>query len=239
MTNHPSDSSPTRPMKSLCRIPPAKRYASALLDLDGVIVDTAKYHYLAWRRLAKELGFDFTERDNERLKGVSRVRSLEILLEIGGLQFDEETRTALAAKKNGWYVDYISNMDASELLPGAIDCLYRMREMRVKTAVCTASKNAPLILNRLGIRAMFDAVVDGNKVSRAKPDPEVFLRGATEVGVAPEDSVVFEDAEAGIEAAKRGGMYAVGVGRAEVLTEADWVVDRLGAIDLVRLYGTA
>jgi len=197
---------------------------AAIFDLDGVIVDTAKYHYLAWKRLARELGFDFSETDNERLKGVSRVRSLEILLEIGGLTLDEKTRSELAACKNDWYVNYISKMDASEILPGAAEYLQGLRVRGIKTALGSASKNAPLILERLGISSLFDSVMDGNKVSNAKPDPEVFLCAARELNIPPAECVVFEDAEAGIEAAHRAGMTAVGIGKPSLLKEADAVV---------------
>jgi beta-phosphoglucomutase len=217
VTNPPAYS--TRPPK----------YTAALFDLDGVIVDTAKYHYLAWRRLANELGFDFSQAQNERLKGVSRMRSLEILLEIGGLNFDEATRQSLAAKKNAWYVEYIKKMDESELLPGAREFIVRLRTRGVRIALGTASKNAPLILRNLKIENLFDAVIDGNKMSKAKPDPEVFLLGARELGVRPDQCVVFEDAEAGLQAAKAAGMYAVGIGRADVLKSADVVVAGLHA----------
>jgi beta-phosphoglucomutase len=209
---------------------------AAIFDLDGVIVDTAKYHYLAWKRLAKELGFDFTETDNERLKGVSRVRSLEILLEIGGLTFDDDAKTQMAARKNDWYVDYIRHMDASEILPGAAEYLKIVRARGVKTALGSASKNAPLILERLGIAPLFDVVIDGNKVSKAKPDPEVFLRAASELGIPPASCVVFEDAEAGIEAAHRAGMGVVGVGKPSTLKEADVVIG--GLYQLVALEAT-
>ena len=200
---------------------------AAIFDLDGVIVDTAKYHYLAWKRLAQELGFDFTETDNERLKGVSRVRSLEILLEIGRITLDDEVKSRLAARKNDWYVDYVCQMDATEILPGAADYLHAIRAKGVKTALGSASKNAPLILERLGITELFDAVVDGNKVSKAKPDPDVFLRAAQELGISPAHCVVFEDAEAGVEAARRAGMGVVGIGKPAVLKEADAVIGGL------------
>ncbi len=203
--------------------------AAALFDLDGVIVDTAKYHYLAWRRLAQQLGFDFSPAQNELLKGVSRTRSLEILIEIGGLEVDTATREALAAQKNAWYVEYITAMDESELLPGASECLRRLRNKGIKTGLGTASKNAPLILRKLRIESLFDVVVDGIKVTRAKPDPEVFLLGARQLGVEAARCVVFEDAEAGLQAAKTAGMYAVGIGRPDVLTSADMVVPGLHA----------
>lgn len=197
---------------------------AAIFDLDGVIVDTAKYHYLAWKRLANDLGFDFTEHDNERLKGVSRVRSLEILLEIGGLTLDEATKSKIAAKKNDWYVDYISQMDSSEILPGVVEYVKSIRARGIKTAIGSASKNTPLILERLGISSLFDSVVDGNKVSKAKPDPEVFLRAAEELNILPAECVVFEDAEVGIEAAHRAGMGVVGIGQPSILKEADVII---------------
>jgi beta-phosphoglucomutase len=210
---------------------------AAIFDLDGVIVDTAKYHYLAWKRLARENGFDFTERDNERLKGVSRMRSLEILLEIGGLHLDEPARLRLARQKNEWYVDYISQITPAELLPGAREYLKALRERGVKTALGSASRNAPLILERLDIAPLFDVIVDAGKVEKAKPDPEVFLTAARELGILPENCVVFEDAEAGIEAARRAGMGSVGVGNPVTLSQADITVDgldQLMALSLLR-----
>jgi beta-phosphoglucomutase len=197
---------------------------AAIFDLDGVIVDTAKYHYLAWKRLANSLGFDFNESDNERLKGVSRVRSLEILLEIGGLTLDEDAQSRLAEQKNAWYVEYVGQIDASEILPGASQYLHALRARGVKTAIGSASKNTPLILDRLGITSLFDAVVDGNTVSRAKPNPEVFLRAAQELEIEPACCVVFEDAEAGIEAARRAGMGTVGIGKSAILKDANLVI---------------
>lgn len=196
----------------------------ALFDLDGVIVDTARYHYLAWKRLAGELGFEFTEEHNERLKGVSRMRSLEILLEVGGLAFDEEKKLELAKKKNDWYVEYIQKIDESELLKGAKEYILQLREKGIKVALGSASKNAPMILDNLKIAGLFDAVIDGNKVSKAKPDPEVFLLGAKELNLAPSDCVVFEDAEAGVAAAKQAGMKVVGIGSRDILKEADRVI---------------
>lgn len=202
----------------------------ALFDLDGVIVDTARHHFLAWRRLAEELGFGFTEAHNERLKGVSRTRSLEILLEVGGVTTTPAERDEMAARKNAWYVESISRLDVGDILPGADEYLRRLRERGVRVALGSASKNAPLILDRLGITGLFDVIVDGNAVSRAKPDPEVFLVGAGRLGLAPADCVVFEDAEAGVEAARRAGMRVVGVGDPAALRAADFVVPGLGAL---------
>jgi len=208
---------------------------AAIFDLDGVIVDTAKYHYLAWKRLARDYGFDFTELDNERLKGVSRVRSLEILLEIGGLTLEDSEKEKMAAQKNEWYIDSIRHMDASEILPGAAEYLRALRGKGVKTALGSASKNAPLILERLGISDLFDVVIDGNSVSKAKPDPEVFLRAAEALAIPATSCVVFEDAEAGIQAALRAEMGAVGIGQAAQLKEADILIS--GLWQLVVLMG--
>ncbi|WP_294599729.1 beta-phosphoglucomutase [uncultured Rikenella sp.] len=202
---------------------------AAIFDLDGVIVDTAKYHYLAWRRLAGELGFDFSERDNERLKGVSRMRSLDILLEVGGFgadAFTADRKEEMAARKNGWYVEYISRMTPDEILPGVLSFLEEVRADGVRTALGSASKNTGIILGRLGIGELFDEVVDGTMVSRTKPDPEVFLTCASMLGggILPAECVVFEDAEAGIEAARAAGMYSVGIGSPDILRKADLVV---------------
>jgi beta-phosphoglucomutase len=194
---------------------------AALFDLDGVIVDTAKYHYRAWKRLCDELGIEFDEADNERLKGVGRMACMDIILELGGRTMDEAERQRQAARKNDWYVELISGMGREELLPGAEDYLVSLRAKGVATALGSASKNAPLILERLGIAALFDAVIDGTKVTRSKPDPEVFLAGARALGKPPATCVVFEDAEAGIEAARRAGMYAVGIGPPGSLPAAD------------------
>ncbi|WP_339257549.1 beta-phosphoglucomutase [Paenibacillus sp. FSL P2-0136] len=199
----------------------------AIFDLDGVIVDTAKYHYLAWRSLAGELGFPFTEQDNERLKGVSRMRSLDILLEIGGLEYSEAEKLAMAEKKNRLYVEYISGLDESELLPGVRAYLNALRARGVAIALGSASKNAEFILEKLNIAGLFDVVIDGNKVARAKPDPEVFQSACRELGLEPQDCVVFEDAEAGVAAGKAAGMQVVGIGKPEVLKAADLVISGL------------
>lgn len=203
---------------------------ACIFDLDGVIVDTAKYHYIAWKSIADELGFEFTPEHNERLKGVSRMRSLDILLEIGGLHFDEPTKLQLADRKNNLYLEYIRRMPASEILPGSKELLLELRNQAIYTALGTASKNAPLILERLEISGLFDTVVDGNKVTRAKPDPEVFLLAAKELGVKPFECIVFEDAVAGIQAARSGGMKCVGIGQRDVLGDADLVVPGLNHI---------
>lgn len=203
---------------------------ACLFDLDGVIVDTAKYHFVAWREIARELGFEFTERDNERLKGVSRTRSLEILLEVGGVVLDDATKTAIAERKNALYLSYVMKMTPAEILPGADAFLKACRSAGLKTALATASRNSALILDLLKIAPLFDVVVDGNKVTHTKPHPEVFLNCAAELGVPPSTCVVFEDAEAGIEAAHAGGMVAIGIGDPVILRDAELVVPGLAAI---------
>lgn len=200
---------------------------ACLFDLDGVIVDTAKYHHIAWREIAKELGFVFTEADNEKLKGVSRMRSLEILLEIGGISLDGESKALLAQKKNSLYLQYVLKMRPDEVLPGAKEFLADCRNNKLGIGLGSASKNATTILNLLQITPLFDVIIDGNKVTKAKPDPEVFLTGARELGVLPQNCVVFEDAEAGIEAAIAANMFSVGIGCPVILKKANFVTSGL------------
>jgi beta-phosphoglucomutase len=206
-----------------------------IFDLDGVIVDTAKYHFLAWRRLAGELGFEFTSEDNEALKGVSRMASLEILLKTGGIKKSEKEKEELAARKNGWYVEYISGMTPNEILPGSVRLLKQLRKEGIRTAIGSASKNALTILDGIKITELFDVIVDGNKIHSAKPDPEVFVRGAEELNLDPSCCIVFEDAQAGIEAAIAGGMKCVGVGNPKLLGKADLVIPDLRKITVKQL----
>ena len=203
-----------------------------LFDLDGVIVDTAKYHFLAWKRLADELDIDFTIEHNELLKGVSRVRSLEIILELDNQHYDDNKKLTLATRKNDWYVDYITKMGSEEILPGALEFLKESKAKGIKIALGSASKNAQTILDRLEITPYFDAIISGNEVSKAKPDPEVFLLGAESVELAPEECVVFEDAQAGVDAAINAGMKCIGIGEPSILGKADLVVDGLHAISV-------
>lgn len=197
------------------------KHKALLFDLDGVLVDTAKYHFIAWKDLADSLGIPFALQDNERLKGVSRMRSLEIILEIGNRRMSEEEKLHYCEKKNNIYVSYIQNMGEDEILPGAKEFLLDAKTQGYRVALGSASKNTALILKRLHLTEYFDAIIDGTKVSKAKPDPEVFLQGAAALGVSPEDCIVFEDAVAGIQAAHAGGMAAVGIGSKETLPEAD------------------
>ena len=209
--------------------------AACIFDLDGVIVDTAKYHFLAWKRLTDMLGIHFSEEDNERLKGVSRMASLDIILEIGKRKVDEKTKLEYATLKNKWYVEYISKMTPDEILPGCLPFIKELRHENIRIAIGSASKNTPMILDNVGIRNLFDAVSDGNIISKAKPDPEVFLKAAEMVGVNPEDCVVFEDAVAGVKAALNAGMMCIGIGSPKILTEAHFVVSGLYEMNLAKL----
>ena len=203
-----------------------------IFDLDGVIVDTAKYHYLAWKRLAKSLGIDFTEEQNEQLKGVSRVQSLEKILAWGNISISKEKFIALMNKKNDDYLSYINSMDEDEVLenvPAIIDFLAKKKQ---GIALGSASKNARRILQKVNLYQQFHAIVDGNDVSKAKPDPEVFLIAAEQLKTPPEKCVVFEDSVAGIQAANTANMISVGIGNKEVLHEADYVFEDFTEISL-------
>ncbi|RFZ95061.1 beta-phosphoglucomutase [Mucilaginibacter conchicola] len=209
---------------------------ACIFDLDGVLVDTAVYHYKAWKRLANELGFDFTEHQNEQLKGVSRMASLDLILGWGDVtNLSPEQKNELADRKNTWYTEMIGQMTPAEILPGAKQFVIACREAGLKTAIGSASKNTPTILQKLELNPLFDAVVDGNSVSAPKPDPEVFLKGAEDLGVSPAQCVVFEDAVAGIQAAINGGMKTVGIGSPDVLTKADKVISGLDKMTLEML----
>jgi len=193
-----------------------------IFDLDGVIVDTAKYHFLAWQKLAQELGIEFTPEHNEELKGVSRVRSLDIILALGNVQASQEDKNKWLIQKNEDYLSYLVDMDESELLPGVINVLEFIKEKKQWIALGSASKNARPILEKTGILHFFDAIVDGNDVANAKPDPEVFLRAAKLVKANNKNCIVFEDSVAGIQAANIANMISVGIGEAEILQEAKY-----------------
>lgn len=203
-----------------------------IFDLDGVIVDTAKYHYLAWKKLADRLGINFTEKDNERFKGVSRMKCMEILLEIGNMTVSEAEKIKLANMKNSWYLQYISNLDESEILPGVSEFITGIRDAGIKTALGSASKNTGIILKNINMVRQFDTIVDGNQVTKAKPDPEVFLMCARGLNLPPNECIVFEDAVAGIQAAKNGGMHSVGIGSPDILKDADIVIPGFDGITL-------
>ena len=203
-----------------------------IFDLDGVIVDTAKYHYLAWQKIANELGIEFTPEHNEELKGVSRVRSLDIILELGKINASQEDKNKWLIQKNEEYLSYLVDIDESELLPGVLPVLHYLKDKNQLIALGSASKNARPILEKTGIISMFDAIVDGNDVANAKPDPEVFLQAARLLGVENEDSIVFEDSVAGVQAANSAKMTSVGIGDEKILHEAKYIFKDFTYIDV-------
>lgn len=194
-----------------------------IFDLDGVIVDTAKYHYLAWKKLANQLGFEFTEEQNELFKGVSRKRCLDILLEMGNLSANQEQKDVWMIEKNNDYLTYIEKMDDSEILPDVPKILTLLKENAIPIALGSASKNALPILEKVGLSHFFDVIVDGNNVTKAKPDPEVFLMAAKKMNLSPSNCIVFEDAVAGIEAANAANMISIGIGDKKVLSQANYI----------------
>lgn len=194
-----------------------------IFDLDGVIVDTAKYHFLAWKKLANDVGIDFTETQNEQLKGVSRVKSLEKILNWGNTTVSEEKFHQLMDQKNQDYLSYIDTMTANEILVDVPRILQHLKEENQGVALGSASKNARAILKKVALFEIFDAIVDGTNVSKAKPNPEVFLIAAKELDIAPEQCVVFEDSIAGIQAANSANMISIGIGEEDVLSEANFV----------------
>ncbi len=203
-----------------------------LFDLDGVIVDTAVLHYQAWRKLANSLGFDFTELQNEELKGVGRMDSLDRILGWGGMTLSYPEKLEAAAKKNAWYTELTATLTANDALPGAIDFIERAQEKGVKIGLGSASKNALPVLKQLGITGLFDVIVDGHALTNNKPDPEVFLKGAAGLDLLPSRIAVFEDAGVGIEAALSGGMTAIGIGPKGALPDAAKVYTSLGEVDM-------
>jgi beta-phosphoglucomutase len=208
---------------------------ACIFDLDGVIVDTAVYHYKAWRRLANSLGFDFTVEQNEELKGISRIDSLKIILNWGSVSKTEVEMEELATQKNKWYVAMIKEMTSAQILPGAKEFLEAVKANNYQIALGSASKNSQIILEQIALTSYFDVLIDGNKVTKSKPDPEVFLAAASELKVKPEECVVFEDAIAGVQAAIAGNMKVVGIGDKEILKEADLVVHGLDEMTIEKL----
>ncbi|SFI50236.1 beta-phosphoglucomutase [Olleya namhaensis] len=194
-----------------------------IFDLDGVIVDTAKYHFLAWQNLAKSIGIDFTHEQNEQLKGVSRVKSLEKILEWGNKTISEELFASLMGKKNEEYLSFIEKMTDEEVLPDVPKILAYLIAQKQPISLGSASKNARPILEKVNLLSKFDAIVDGNDVSKAKPDPEVFLIAAQHLNMKPEDCIVFEDSVAGVQAANTANMISIGIGERNVLHEADYI----------------
>lgn len=197
---------------------------ACIFDLDGVLVDTAHYHFLAWKRLAKEFDYELTEEINEQLKGVSRMKSLEIVMKHANVSLEQQQAQALADRKNGWFTDYVHKMKSEELYPGVKELFSTLRKDHIRIALASSSKNAKTIIEILDIQHEFEAVVDGNMITHSKPDPEIFLLAAKKLSLNPADCVVFEDAEAGVEAALAAGMKCVGVGSPAQLKKANLVV---------------
>ncbi len=208
-----------------------------IFDLDGVIVDTARYHYLAWQKIAQELNIDFTLEHNELLKGVSRVRSLDIILELGKVEASQEDKNRWLIQKNEEYLSYLVDMDQSEILPGVIAMLKFLKEKNQAIVLGSASKNARPILEKTGIMHYFDVIVDGNDVTNAKPDPEVFLIAVKLLGAKPEDAIVFEDSVAGVQAANIGNMTSIGIGEETTLYEAKYIYPDFTHIDISFIEG--
>lgn len=200
--------------------------------MDGVIVDTARYHFLAWRRLAQELGYALSEFENEQLKGVSRMQSLEVILRLAGKSPNREQKEALANKKNAWFNEYVGRMTPEETFPGVRDLLGRLRKEGMKIGLASSSENARTVIRVLQIENDFDAIVDGNMIRRTKPDPEIFLLTASMLGLEPARCVVIEDAEAGVEAALSAGMKCIGIGSPVLLHRANRVFPKTSDIDL-------
>ena len=194
-----------------------------IFDLDGVIVDTARYHFLAWQKLAQEIGIEFTPEHNEQLKGVSRVRSLDLILELGQVTAEQEDKNRWLIQKNEDYLSYLKDIDQSEILPGVMPILQFLKDNNQAIALGSASKNARPILEKTGIINYFDAIVDGNDVTNAKPDPEVFLQAAKLLGATPENAIVFEDSVAGVQAANIANMTSIGIGEENILHEAKYI----------------
>lgn len=201
---------------------------ACIFDLDGVIVDTAHYHFLSWKRLAAELGIELTEADNEKLKGVSRMRSLEIILEMKDITLNDREKEKLANRKNEWFIDYVERMLPEEIFPSVRTLIQNLKFHDIRVAVASSSKNASTVLKRLQIEKEFEVIVDGNAIVHTKPDPEIFLTTARLMEINPAECLVFEDAAAGVEAALAAGMKCVGIGSPEQLGKAHKVLSRTG-----------
>ena len=204
---------------------------AVIFDLDGVLTDTAEYHFLAWKQLATQLGIEFSRADNELLKGVDRMGSLELILQLGQKQLSQDDKLMLAEQKNAEYLKLVQLMSPADLFPGVLPLFSSLKAAGVKTALASASKNAALVLQKLGIPALFDYVADSNLIKNGKPDPEIFLTCAEALGVKPERCIGVEDAPAGVTAIKAAGMYALGIGEPHALTQADLVIPAISALE--------
>ena len=207
-----------------------------ILDLDGVLTDTAEYHYRAWKQLADEEGIPFNRQDNEQLRGVSRRQSLEILLGACVSHYTEGDIQEMMARKNGYYVAMLEQITEDDFLPGAPELLQDLRTRGIKIAIGSASKNTRTVLDRLDILDDFDAISDGHSVSKAKPAPDGFLFAASEMGIIPENCVVVEDAASGVQAALAANMLAIGIGPAERVGHAHLRYDSTAKVDLDEIF---
>ena len=205
--------------------------SAIILDLDGVICDTAHFHFLAWHRLAAEYGYDLTQTDNEQLKGVSRADSLTFILGLANKTLSTEQFNEDLRRKNEWYLDLVKDMGPLDVLPGVPSFFAEVAARKIPLALGSASKNANMVLTRVGLIQAFDAIVDASQVSQGKPHPETFIKAAELLGIAPENCLVFEDSAAGVQAAVSGGMKAVGIGSAEDLPGAAIHLANLGEFD--------
>jgi len=203
-----------------------------IFDLDGVLTDTAVYHYQSWRNIASGVGFDLTESHNEQLKGVSRAESLDIILNWAGAERSVEEKALLLTEKNNHYLTLIASLSTADILPGVVDFLSNIRSGGLKTAVGSSSKNAVFILDKLQLTGYFDAIVDGNMVKQTKPDPEVFVNAAQLLGLPTQNCLVIEDADAGVTAARAAGMFVLRINGHGQLQDADLCVENLLNIDL-------
>ncbi|WP_458121409.1 beta-phosphoglucomutase [Paenibacillus sp. Z6-24] len=204
---------------------------AVIFDLDGVIVSTDQYHYQAWKKMSDEEGIKFNETINNRLRGVSRMESLEIILEKAERTYTPEEKQALAERKNTYYRESLNEVKPEDMLPGAKHTIEELKKRGVKIAIGSSSKNTPTILKQIGLADAFDAVADGNDITRSKPDPEVFLLAAERLGVPPEECLVVEDAEAGVQAAIAGGMNVAAVGDAGLHSQdADYRMESVDEI---------
>ena len=204
------------------------KYKGVILDLDGVICSTDEYHYLAWKSLADTLGIAFDRGINNRLRGVSRMASLEIVLERSGQKYTDAQKAELAEIKNALYRELLGQMTPADLADEVIQTLEVLRAKGLKLAIGSSSRNTPYILERIGLGDFFDAVSDGNNITRSKPDPEVFEKAAQMLGLDPSDCLVVEDAHAGVEAAANGGFDAAAIGDARGDARARWHLNRFG-----------
>jgi beta-phosphoglucomutase len=210
-----------------------------IFDLDGVITDTAEYHFRGWKRLADEGGLTFTREDNEHLRGIARRESLMLILK--DRVYPEEKIQEMMERKNGYYLEFIKEISPRDLLPGARELLEEIRAAGLKNALGSASKNAGEVIERLGIHSLFDAISDGHSVERQKPAPDLFLHAAQQLGLSPAECVVVEDAAAGIEAARAGGFWSVGLGPTERVGKADVIFPSLAGVhlsDLLKAFDT-